>query len=136
MEINFIKFQSHGDNRGSLVSLEYDKNIPFSIKRVYYIFDTKKDVIRGYHAHVKLKQVAICLKGTCKFLLDDGLEKEIVLLDNPNEGLLIESFVWREMSDFSDDCILLILADEVYDESDYIRDYDSFIKIRLSETLT
>ena len=81
--------RSHGDNRGSLVSLEYDKNIPFSIKRVYYIFDTKKDVIRGYHAHVKLKQVAICLKGTCKFLLDDGLEKEIVLLDNPNEGLLI-----------------------------------------------
>lgn len=121
-------FQKLGDNRGSLIALEKDYNVPFDIKRVYYIFDTKKDVSRGFHAHKDLKQVAIALKGSCTFHLDDGVNKENIVLDNPNKGLLIEGLIWREMNDFSEDCVLLVLASEYYDENDYIRNYDDFIK--------
>ncbi len=128
MDIKFIQFQSHGDKRGSLVSLEQNKNIPFDIKRVYYLFDTKGGVRRGFHAHKKLKQLAVVLKGSCRFLLDDGKEKIELLLDNPAQGLYIESFIWREMFDFSEDCVLMVLADSLYDECDYIRDYDEFKK--------
>lgn len=128
MKINLIPLQKHGDDRGSLVALEEENNIPFSIKRVYYIFDTKEGVRRGFHAHKELKQVAIAVKGSCRFLLDDGTERVEVVLDNPAQGLLIESYIWREMYDFSSDCVLMILADSHYDEKDYIRDYDDFLK--------
>lgn len=124
----FIAFQSKGDDRGSLVALESQKNIPFDIKRVYYIFDTKTGVVRGLHAHKALSQVMVCLKGSCHVMLDNGLLKEQVVLDSPNKGLLIDSMMWREMHDFSEDCVLLVLANEHYDESDYIRDYDEFLK--------
>lgn len=126
MKIEFIPLQVHGDSRGSLVSLETEKNIPFEIKRVYYLFDTKNGVSRGFHAHQKLKQVAIVLKGSCRFILDDGKERITVYLDDPTQGLLIESFIWREMTDFSSDCVLMVLANNEYDESDYVRDYDQF----------
>jgi dTDP-4-dehydrorhamnose 3,5-epimerase-like enzyme len=129
MDIKLIQLQSHGDERGSLVSLEEEKNIPFSIKRVYYVFNTKDKVGRGFHAHKKLKQLAIVVKGSCRFLLDDGNEKIEVLLDNPAQGLYIESFVWREMFDFSADCVLMVLADSIYDEADYVRDYEEFTKM-------
>ena len=119
MDIKLIQLQSHGDDRGSLVSLEEQKNIPFPIKRVYYMFDTKDKVRRGFHAHKQLKQLAIVLKGSCRFLLDDGKEKIEMLLDNPAQGLYIESFIWREMFDFSDDCVLMVLADAFYDDCDY-----------------
>ena len=125
---NILEFQSNGDERGSLVALESYKNIPFDIKRVYYIFDTKVDVIRGLHAHKELLQVIVCLKGSCRVVLDNGSTKEQVLLDSPNRGLLIDSMIWREMHDFSADCIMLVLADKHYDESDYIRDYDEFLE--------
>lgn len=128
MKINLIPLQKHGDDRGSLVALEEENNIPFSIKRVYYIFDTQDGVRRGFHAHKKLKQVAIAVKGSCRFLLDDGTERIEVVLDNPAQGLLIESCIWREMYDFSSDCVLMVLADSHYDENDYIRDYDDFKK--------
>jgi dTDP-4-dehydrorhamnose 3,5-epimerase-like enzyme len=129
MDINLIQLQSHGDERGSLVSLEEEKNIPFPIKRVYYVFNTKDKVRRGFHAHKKLKQLAIVVKGSCRFLLDDGNEKIEVLLDNPAQGLYIESFVWREMFDFSEDCVLMVLADSIYDEADYVRDYELFLNM-------
>lgn len=127
MDIKLIQFQSHGDERGSLISLEEKKNIPFDIKRVYYLFDTEDKVRRGYHAHKELKQLAIVLKGSCRFHLDDGKEKIEILLDNPAQGLYVESCIWREMFDFSKDCVLMVLADSVYDESDYIRDYQDFL---------
>jgi dTDP-4-dehydrorhamnose 3,5-epimerase-like enzyme len=129
MNVKFIQLQNHGDDRGSLVALEEQQNIPFSIKRVYYMFDTKTGVRRGFHAHKKLKQLAIVMKGSCRFLLDDGKEKTDVLLNDPAQGLLIESFLWREMFDFSEDCVLLVLADSLYDESDYIRDYQDFLNM-------
>jgi dTDP-4-dehydrorhamnose 3,5-epimerase-like enzyme len=129
MEIKLIQLQSHGDERGSLVSLEEQKNIPFPIKRVYYMFNTKDKVRRGFHAHKKLKQLAIVVKGYCRFMLDDGKEKIEILLDNPAQGLYIESFIWREMFDFSEDCVLMVLADSIYDEADYVRDYELFLKM-------
>ena len=127
MKIEIIDFEIKGDERGSLIALEGNKNIPFDIKRVYYIFGTKSNVRRGFHAHKKLKQVLVCVAGSCKILLDDGKSKQDISLDNPNKGLLIESMIWREMFDFSPDCVLMVLANEVYDESDYFRDYQQFL---------
>lgn len=126
--VKLISFESLGDHRGSLVALEQNKNIPFAIKRIYYIFDTKQGVVRGLHAHKALKQVAIALKGSCRFVLDDGITKEDIILDCPTKGILIDSCLWREMHDFSDDCVLMVLASEHYDESDYIRDYAVFLQ--------
>lgn len=128
MEYQVINFLEHGDNRGTLIALEQKKNIPFEIKRVYYMYDTKEGVRRGFHAHYNLEQVLVCVKGTCKILLDDGQKKEHVLLDSPNKGLYIKSTLWREMYDFSEDAVLLVLASELYDESDYMRDYEEFLR--------
>ncbi len=123
-----IDFKTLGDERGSLIAIEEGYNAPFDIKRVYYIFDTKKDVRRGYHAHIDLKQIAIAVKGSCTFVLDNGKNREDIILDNPNKGLLIEGLIWREMYNFSDDCVLMVIASEHYDKKDYIRDYDVFLK--------
>ena len=125
--IQIINFPINGDERGSLIAVENNKEIPFKIKRIYYIFNTQKNVSRGFHAHKKLKQVAICVKGKCRIVLDDGKNQESVWLDSPEKGLLIQDLTWREMHDFSNDCVLLVLASELYNESDYIRNYDEFL---------
>lgn len=124
--INLIEFPILGDERGSLISLEAMKNIPFEIKRVYYIFDAN-DQPRGFHAHKELQQVIIAVAGKCKIVLDNGSSKEEIWLDSPDKGLLIQNNLWREMHDFSSDCVLLVLASEHYDESDYIRNYEEFL---------
>lgn len=126
--INWIDFPPLGDERGSLVALEAEKTVPFAIKRVYYIFGTQQNVARGFHAHKNLQQVAICVTGSCRMVLDDGRTREEVWLDSPIKGLLINDLIWREMHDFSEDCVLLVLASEYYDEDDYIRDYDDFLR--------
>lgn len=127
--IKWIDFPPLGDDRGSLVALEADKTVPFAIKRVYYIFGTKEGVARGFHAHKNLKQIAVCVTGKCRMILDDGKAKQEVWLDSPTKGLFIDDLVWREMYDFSEDCVLLVLASEHYDEADYIRDYDHFLEV-------
>ena len=127
--IKTISLKSLGDERGSLVALEGNKNVLFDIKRVYYIFGTKEGVSRGFHAHQNLKQVAVCVTGSCRFVLDNGKQKEEVILDSATKGLLIEDLTWREMYDFSPDCVLMLLASEYYDELDYIRDYQEFLQI-------
>lgn len=127
MDIKMIPFQIHGDERGSLIALEENKNIPFTVKRVYYMFDTKQGVHRGFHAHKTLKQILFCPSGACTILLDSGSEKRHVRLDKPTEGLYLESGIWREMYDFTSDAVLMVLASDYYDESDYIRDYTEFL---------
>lgn len=122
----WIEFTSVIDPRGHLVAAEVDRHIPFPIKRVYFLRDLKNDEPRGFHAHKALRQVAVCVAGTCSFLLDDGNEREAVFLSLPNKGLLVEPMIWHEMSNFSTDCVLMVFASEVYDESDYIRSYSSF----------
>ena len=92
-----VDFKTLGDDRGSLIAIEEGYNAPFDIKRVYYIFDTKEGVERGFHAHINLKQMAIVVKGSCTFVLDNGNKKEEIHLTNPNQGLLIEGLIWREM---------------------------------------
>lgn len=124
--IKTVSFKPLGDERGALVALEGSKSVPFEIKRVYYIFGTQQGVSRGFHAHKNLKQVAICVTGSCRFSLDDGFQKSEIILDSPTTGLLIEDMVWREMHDFSPDCVLMVLANNYYDESDYIRSYETF----------
>lgn len=119
-------FQQHGDERGMLVALEECKDIPFEIKRVYYLYDTKKEVRRGFHAHRSLEQILICIHGSCRVLLDNGAEKKTVSLEKPYEGLYIANDIWREMYDFSPDAVLLVLASDFYREEDYIRDYEIF----------
>ena len=126
--INWIDFKVLGDERGSLVALEGNRNIPFDIKRVYYIFGTEANSPRGFHAHKELRQVAICVKGSCQIVIDDGKEKEWVTLNTPSAGIFIDTMQWHEMHNFSEDCVLMVLASDYYDESDYIRDYQKFIK--------
>jgi dTDP-4-dehydrorhamnose 3,5-epimerase-like enzyme len=130
-DVKWIQFQELGDERGSLVAIEIgnQKEIPFDVKRVYYIYRTELGVSRGYHAHKELKQVAFAISGSCQMVLDDGLKRSTVTLDSPTKGILIENFVWREMHNFSPECVLLVLASEHYDEADYIREYDDFLKV-------
>jgi len=136
MEINLIPLQVHGDERGGLVALEEGKNVPFEVKRVYYLIETKPDVRRGFHAHKALRQLAVAVRGSCTFLLDNGRETSEIELKSPAQGLLIEGAVWREMYNFSDDCVLMVLADALYDESDYIRNYEEFLEfVNLSEVM-
>jgi len=130
--IKWLDFPPLGDSRGGLVAVEGNKTIPFPIKRVYYLFGTGSDVTRGLHAHLALKQVLLCVAGSCKVVLDDGSERESVLLDSPTRGLLVDSLVWREMSEFSSDCVLLVIASEHYDEADYIRCYERFKQVAVS----
>lgn len=92
------------------------------------MYDTAQGVTRGYHAHKSLQQILICIHGSCKICLDNGKEKKVVPLEKPYEGLYVSNAMWREMFDFSPDAVLMVLASELYDESDYIRDYDEFLK--------
>jgi dTDP-4-dehydrorhamnose 3,5-epimerase-like enzyme len=126
--LKIISFPPLGDDRGSLVALEANKTVPFDVKRVYYIFGTLPGVSRGFHAHRNLQQVAVCVTGKCRMVLDDGRRREEVWLDSSTRGVLIGNLVWREMHDFSPDCVLLVLASDHYDETDYIREYSEFIK--------
>lgn len=129
MQIVKYMFQQHGDERGQLIALEGNKDIPFEIKRVYYMYDTGQGVRRGFHAHQSLQQILICIHGSCKIHLDNGFEKKEVALEKPYEGLYIANDMWREMYDFSPDAVLMVLASDYYDENDYIRNYEDFIRI-------
>lgn len=129
MHIERIPLQKHGDSRGMLVALEQDRNVPFDIRRVYYLFATKCDVRRGRHAHRRLNQLAVAVRGSVTFLLDDGVTGPVdVVLDDPSQGLVLGNMVWRELYDFSDDCVLMVLADQLYDPADYITDYAEFLR--------
>ena len=128
MQVIKYVFQPHGDDRGQLVALEEFKDIPFRIKRVFYMYETAAGVGRGKHAHKSLQQILVCIHGSCKILLDNGREKKVVPLEKPYEGLYVSNNMWREMYDFSPDAVLMVLASELYDESDYIRDYDEFLE--------
>lgn len=126
--MQLLKLNSIDDSRGSLISLEVYKNIPFEIKRVYYLFSLNSEP-RGFHAHKQLKQFILCLSGSCTIKIDDGVTSHEYNLSSPNIGLFINSFEWREMYNFSKDCVILVLASDLYDENDYIRDYSEFLTL-------
>lgn len=128
MKPTLINFKPLGDDRGSLIAIEAERSIPFPVRRVYYIFGTEADAERGFHAHKALNQVAVAVTGSCEIVLDDGKNKTTILLDSAVMGLSIEPGMWHFMKNFTSDCVLLVLADQHYDEEDYIRDYDAFRK--------
>lgn len=126
--VAMLEFPIHGDDRGHLIAAEASSDtIPFDVKRVYYIFDTTPGTVRGNHAHQNLRQALVCVSGACTIVceLPDGSIVEHQL-DWPNKALLIEGLVWRQMKNFSKGAVLLVLASEHYDETDYIRDYLQF----------
>ena len=116
----------HKDSRGSLVAIEGGSDIPFDVQRIYYIADVPDGERRGYHAHAILQQLLVCVHGSVKVLVDDGANRSIVTLDQASRGLYIGPMVWREMFDFSEESVLLVLASEHYDPADYEKDYERF----------
>jgi len=125
--MNLINLKCFSDFRGSLVAIESSNNIPFKIKRIFYVYGTKQNVTRANHAHLKQNEFLIALNGKCKVTLDDGSIKKTFTLNDPNVGLLKKSLTWVRIFDFSEDCVLLVVADGKYDLEDYITDYSEFI---------
>jgi dTDP-4-dehydrorhamnose 3,5-epimerase-like enzyme len=122
-----IQFKTMSSSSGNLVALESFQNIPFQIQRVYYIWNTENEA-RGFHAHRENKQVLVCLQGSLELHFDDGNGSKIQFeLNSPSEGILIDTWIWHEMHNFSKNCIVMVLASQIYDESDYIRNYDQFL---------
>lgn len=126
--INIVDIPQRGDVRGALSVAELGGALPFPVRRVYWIHGTSLGVSRGFHAHVKLRQLCVCVAGSVRLILFDGHREESVVLDSSAKGLLIGPGLWREMHDFSPDCILMVFADTEYDEADYIRDREQFIR--------
>ena len=123
-----VEFHNFKDDRGNLIAIENPKNLEFPIKRIYYIYGVKSDTERGFHSHRILQQVLIAVSGSVKIRISDYDNEEVVLLDSPEKGLYIGPMIWREMFDFSDDAVLLVLASENYDEADYIRDKNEYLQ--------
>jgi dTDP-4-dehydrorhamnose 3,5-epimerase-like enzyme len=123
--MKIIEIPKIRDVRGNLAVIEKE-TIPFSIKRVYYLFDVPSDAYRGGHAHIEQSELLIALSGSFEVVLDNGVEKKRVMLNKPDKGLLIPAGIWRELENFSSGSVCLVLASDVFKETDYIRSYDNF----------
>ncbi len=129
MNIELIKIPKIEDPRGNLSVIENDI-VPFDIKRVYYLYDVPAGAERGGHAHKKLQQFLVALSGSFEVVLNDGNEEQIITLNKPFEGLLIKNEIWRELKNFSSGAVCLVVASEVFDEEDYIRDFKDFVEFK------
>lgn len=127
--ITEISLKVHGDERGSLIALENGHNLPFDVKRVYYIFGTQNGVTRGLHAHKNLRQLLIATSGSVEIHCEIKGKQKVFVLDRPDKGLLVEGLVWREMKNFSLNAVLMVLASEYYSEADYIRCHKEFSEL-------
>ncbi len=124
-----INFSEYGDERGNLVVAEGDGiDVPFSIKRVFYMYGSDPEIVRGQHANRKTEFVLINVSGTSRVKVDNGFETEVIELNKPRMGLYLKTMLWKDMYDFSPDSVLLVLASEHYDGEEYIRDYEEFLK--------
>ena len=129
-QYKIIEFVDLGDERGNLVVIEGEgMDIPFDIKRVFYIYGSDKDVVRGQHANRETEFLLVNVAGTSKVKVDNGKESVVIELNRPRMGLYLSSMVWKDMYDFSPDSVLLALASTHYDGKEYIRDYDEYLKI-------
>ena len=129
MNVQMLEFPQHGDDRGHMVVVEGLKDIPFDIKRVFYIYGSDPDVVRGCHANRKSEFVLINVAGQSKVRARDGLGNEAVFsINRPHTGLYLPKMIWKDMYDFSPDSVLLVLSSEAYDPGEYIRDYDAFVR--------
>jgi dTDP-4-dehydrorhamnose 3,5-epimerase-like enzyme len=127
-EVKIINFPQVAEPRGNLSFLEGNNQVPFPIKRIYFLYDVPSGATRGGHAHKKLSELVIALSGSFDVILDDGTEKKRIFLNRPHYGLFIPPGLWREIENFSSNSVLLALASDIYDEKDYIRDYEVFKK--------
>lgn len=125
--IKLINIPKVENNLGNIAVIEND-TIPFAIKRVYYLYDIPSSSLRGGHSHRKLQQVLIAISGSFDVILKDGITTTTVTLNKPDKGLLIKNNMWRELQNFSSGAVCLVIASDVFDEADYIRDYDEFLK--------
>jgi len=129
MDVRMVEFVEHGDDRGRLVVVEGNVDIPFEIRRIFYIYGSDSEVVRGKHANRKTQFVLINVAGSSKVRLDDGKGNEMVIsLNRPHTGIYFSEMIWKDMYDFSADSVLLCLASEHYDKDEYINDYDEFVK--------
>lgn len=129
-DCRIIDLRKIHDVRGNLTPIEAGKDIPFDIKQVYYLYDVPGGESRGSHAHKALHQLVVAVSGSFAVTLDDGSEKESIVLKRPYEGLYIVPGIWRTLDDFSSGSVCLVLASEKYDEGDYIRDYNAFLEFK------
>ncbi|MCI8417874.1 MAG: WxcM-like domain-containing protein [Lachnospiraceae bacterium] len=127
-QYRILEFGDLGDERGNLVVVEGSMDIPFDIQRVFYIYGSDNEVVRGQHANRKSEFVLINVSGTSKVRVDNGFEEEIIELNRPRMGLYLPTMLWKDMYDFSEDSVLLVLANTHYDGSEYIRDYEEYLK--------
>lgn len=128
-ECKLMKLKKISDPRGNLTFIESEMDIDFDIKRIYYIYDVPSGEYRGAHAHRNLEQLMIALSGSFDVTIDDGKSRKVVALNNPAIGLYVTKMIWREMNNFSAGSVCLVLASDHYNESDYIRNYDEFLKM-------
>ena len=128
-QIQILDFPDLGDERGNLVVVEGGQAIPFDIKRIFYIYGSDTEVVRGSHANLRSEFVMINVSGTSKVKVDNGHEQRILELNRPRMGLYLKSMVWKEMYDFSPDSVLLVLSNEHYDPNEYIRDYKTYLEM-------
>ena len=126
--VQLVPIPQRGDARGQLSVAELGGALPFPVRRIYWIYGTQLGVSRGFHAHKQLRQLCVCVAGSVRLSLFDGRREESVVLDSSAQGLLIGPALWREMHDFSPDCVLMVFADAEYDEADYIRSKEAFIE--------
>ncbi|AJD03764.1 dTDP-6-deoxy-3,4-keto-hexulose isomerase [Campylobacter lari CCUG 22395] len=129
MTFKLIDLEYFNDKKSTLIACEKNINCPFEVKRIFYIFDVPKNTVRGNHANINSQFLFIALKGECKIKIDDGNKQNIFLLNNPKQGLFLDKMLWKQMYDFSKDCILLVLANTYYDKNEYIYNYDEFLKV-------
>jgi dTDP-4-dehydrorhamnose 3,5-epimerase-like enzyme len=129
-DCSLITFDKNHQVKGNLTSVTNQKQVPFDIKRIYYLYDMPGGLSRGAHAHKDLQQLVIALSGSFDITLDDSQTKRTFQLSRPNIGLLIPSGLWRELFNFSSGSICIVFASELYDEHDYIRNYDEFISFK------
>ena len=127
-QYKILEFDDLGDERGNLVVVEGEQDIPFEIKRVFYIYGSDSEVVRGQHANRNSEFVLINVSGTSKVRVDNGFEEEIIELNRPRMGLYLPTMLWKDMYDFSEDSVLLVLTNTHYDGKEYIRDYDEYLK--------
>ena len=120
----------HSDRKGNLTVVENGETLPFDVKRVYYLYDVPGGESRGSHAHKELEQLIVAASGSFTVTLNDGQDKCSFFLNRPYQGLYVKPGMWRELSDFSSGAVCMVLASEVYQEDDYIRDYECFLKFR------
>lgn len=128
-QIRILDFPDLGDERGNLVVVEGGSAIPFEIRRIFYIYGSDSEVVRGCHANLRSEFVMINVSGTSKVKVDNGRETRIIELNRPRMGLYLQNNVWKEMYDFSPDSVLLVLSNEHYDPEEYIRDYGTYLEI-------